>query len=154
MTSCNTYKDEFISRFVDNEVSTRDHEDFVHHMAVCPACKNKVSRFGQMASAFERHAAAQALSIKVPLVPISLETEKGKRRQADGQPKGMILKLASLGTAALIFAVALLPWTGGPNLDQLPEPSAIVNSVDTYGSSVMIIETANTQHTIIWFSET
>lgn len=66
----------------------------------------------------------------------------------------MAVKLASLGTAALVLAVALLPWAGDPPLDQAPEPSAIVKSVDTNGSSVMIIETTNTRHTIIWFSET
>ncbi|WP_020589481.1 hypothetical protein [Desulfobacter curvatus] len=36
----------------------------------------------------------------------------------------------------------------------VPGPSAVVNSIDAYGSSVMILETAETHHTIIWFSET
>jgi len=117
-------------------------------MALCQSCTSKEARFRQMAPTFEAHVAAQTLMIKTTLPPISPVKNPTTR------PKGRVHKLASLGTAALIFAVALLPWTDDPGLDQIPEPSAIVNSVDTYGSSVMIIETANTQHTIIWFSET
>ncbi len=140
MTSCSRYTEEFISRFVDNQVSCPDQDNFVRHMDSCPACAKTLAEFSQVNHAFERHVATQANRIR----PISLEKKPAARS------RGIVLKLAAMGTAGLIFAVALLPWAG----DRISEPSAIVNSVDTYGSSVMIIDTQDNRHTIIWFSET
>ncbi len=142
MTSCKIYTEEFISQFVDNEVSPFDQDEFVRHMADCRACNEIEGRFRQVPQVFEGHVAAQAF--KIP--PISLE----KKNKQVNRPNGLLLRLASLGTAALIFAFFLFTRAGDP----IREPSAIINSVDTYGSSVMIIDTQETQHTIIWFSET
>jgi len=150
MTRCNRYSEEFISRFVDQEVTPFDHSTFIRHMNDCQDCAELESKFRLMTSGFERHVDSQTLRIKKESPPISFEKQLAWKNRY----RNLTLKLASLGTAALIFTVALLPWAGDPARDRIHEPSAIVNSVDTYGSSVMIIETVNTQHTIIWFSET
>lgn len=142
MTSCKIYSEEFISRFVDNEVSSLDHDKFIRHMADCRACTQTEGRFRQMTPIFEGHVSAQAIKI----TPISI----AQKNKQVGRSKGLVLRLASLGTAALIFAAVLFPRAGDPVM----ESSAIVNSIDTYGSSVMIIDTQETHHTIIWFSET
>ncbi len=63
--------------------------------------------------------------------------------------KNIYLKLASI---AAILMISLYTFQGG--LFTPSGPSAIVKSVDTDFTSVMIIETQNKKHTIIWFSET
>ncbi|WDP89647.1 MAG: zf-HC2 domain-containing protein [Desulfobacter sp.] len=147
MISCTAYSEEFISRFVDNEVSSYKRDAFIRHMAGCPDCAAKEAAYRQLSLGVSRHIDAQAQRIQNELPPISVRrtTRPGGRRRS----RGFTLKLASLGTAALILAVAVFPWTRTP----INEPSAIVNSVDTTGSSVMIIDTPDTRHTIIWFSE-
>ncbi|WDP87152.1 MAG: zf-HC2 domain-containing protein [Desulfobacter sp.] len=153
MAACDKYSTEFISRFVDNEVSKQDHDAFVRHTAGCRACAQTEVKFRQMAKTFDRHARSGAAHIQSQLPPIILEQKPKKTvKILSGfkRPMGIGLRLASIGAAALILMLAVYPWSKTPG----PGPSAIVNSVDTYGSSVMIIESANAHHTIIWFSET
>lgn len=146
MASCKMYTEEFISRFVDLEVSKTDHDAFIRHMAVCAACTETEKAFRQVSADADTFIESNALKISHGLPPISAEDIHTRA----SRPRGGFLKLASLGTAAIIFAAALLPWTG----EIMDEPSAIVNSVDTTGSSVIIIDNPDTRHTIIWFSET
>ncbi len=152
MTPCKTYSKAFISRFADNEVPAADHDAFTRHVDGCQACARTLADFRQMDQLFNNHADSQVKQIRDTLPPITLKKKAGIfSRLFSGSPNlSLSLKLASLSAAAIILAVSLYPWQNDP----MPGPSAIVNSVDTYGSSVMIIETTNTQHTIIWFSET
>lgn len=138
------YTDAFISRFVDNEVSSSDHHAFVRHLAGCAPCAHRVASFRQLSIKANRHLESQAKRIQNQLPPLSVASS-----QTRGPARAMVLKLASLTAAAMVLGAVFIPWNG-----EGPEPSAIVNSVDTTGSSVMIIDTPDTRHTIIWFSET
>ncbi len=157
MTPCKIYSKAFISRFADNEVPKPDHDAFARHVEDCGACASILAAYRQMDHLFDAHADSQVEQIRKNLPPITLKKKTGIFSRLFSGLKGTFkgsmglpLKLASLSAAAIILAVSLYPWQNDP----MPGPSAIVNSVDTYGSSVMIIETTNTQHTIIWFSET
>jgi anti-sigma factor RsiW len=145
MTECNKYTKAFISQFADKEVSERERDGFIRHMAQCRTCAETEAQFRQINQTFTRHINSQVSHIRKELPPLSLEKKHGWFRL----PVGLGLKLASLGAAALILMISLYPGINDP----VQNPSAIVNSIDTYGSSVMIIESPNTQHTIIWFSE-
>ncbi len=155
MTPCETYSKAFISRFADNEVTQANHDAFVRHAENCRTCTQTLAAYRQMDQLFNSHVKEEAK--RIGLSPISLKEKPGLfhrlfsgiKRPFQGTMR-LPLKLASLSAAAIILAVSLYPW----QTDPMPGPSAIVNSVDTYGSSVMIIETTDTQHTIIWFSET
>lgn len=157
MTTCKAYSQEFISRFVDNEVTADDHEAFTRHMAQCHSCAQKEAKFRQITQGFQQHVSTQATAINRQMSHTTMDRKPSMLKRflslfsgPSGRSQRFGIKLASLGAAALIIVVAVFPWTK----ETQPGPSAIVNSVDTYGSSVMIIETADTQHTIIWFSET
>ncbi len=153
MTPCKIYSKAFISRFADNEVPAPDHDAFTRHLEDCGACASTLAAYRQMGHLFDSHAGSQVKQIRKKLSPITLEKKTGLFSRLFSGFKGswgLPMKLASLSAAAIILAVSLYPWQNDP----MPGPSAIVNSVDTYGSSVMIIETTDTQHTIIWFSET
>lgn len=169
MTPCNRYTDEFISRVADNDVPDQEHSDFIRHAERCSACADTLADFRRMGQLFSSHTASQVSRIRteLPLITLTAPRQTKNREGLQGWFSHMTdglkavfgrdamgLKLASLGAVALIIAVSLYTWQGGGGTAMVPGPSAIVNSVDTYGSSVMIIETPESHHTIIWFSET
>ena len=166
MTSCDRYTDEFISRVADNEIPEQEHKEFIRHAENCSACAETLADFRQMGQLFSTHTASQVNRIRTELPPITLtapQETQGFKGWIGSMTEGlksvigrgaMGLKLASLSAVALILAVSLYTWQEDSGTGMVPGPSAIVNSVDTYGSSVMIIETSESQHTIIWFSET
>jgi hypothetical protein len=57
------------------------------------------------------------------------------------------MPLSALATALLIFFFFFHP------LSPEPIPSALINSFTGSYSSVIILETPNTRHTILWFSD-
>lgn len=169
MTPCNRYTDEFISRVADDEVPEQEHSDFIRHAESCSACADTLADFRLMRQLFFSHTESEVSRIRTELPPITLTApQQAKNREGlqgwfsrmTGVLKAVFgrgamgLKLASLSAASLILAVSLFTWLGDSGTAMVPGPSAIVNSVDTYGSSVMIIETPESHHTIIWFSET
>jgi hypothetical protein len=145
MTPCKRYTEAFISRVADNAVPEQERSGFFHHAQTCGTCAETLENYRQMGQMFTSHTANQVHQIHRELPPICVTSPQGRLRCISA---GLKLKLASLSAAALILAVSLYTWQSDTG------PSAIVNSVDTYGSSVMIIETSESQHTIIWFSET
>ena len=159
--TCHKFSKEFISRFVDNALDAEDHNAFIRHKIQCPDCCAAETRFRRAGMIFEKQADTMAGQVLKNTPKIFRETGqmahesiidrimKHKSRRA----RAVFGMLSLAVVAAIIF---LAPWHQG----QLPTrlaatgPSAVVNSVDAYGSSVMILETAKTHHTIIWFSET
>ena len=80
-------------------------------------------------------------------------------RMPQFRPWKIYLQLASLAAIILISGTLLktmapFPWDTPSAVVQYPhEPSAIVTSVDGDVASMMILETEQTQHTIIWYQE-
>jgi hypothetical protein len=112
---------------------------------------------------FNNHIATQVAQAQVAqaLIAQASSLNMGKKFSSPGKHNGPIarffgsptdhlyIKLASLtAVAALLILIVFQPPP--PQLS----PSAIVKSLDTNASSVMIIETLKEKHTIIWFSET
>jgi len=159
--TCHKFSKEFISKFVDNALDTESHDAFIRHKTQCPDCCAAEKRFRRTGMIFERQADAMAGQVLKNTPKIFINTggmgyesfidriTKRKSRKAQA-----ILGMLSFAVAAAIISLA--PWHQEqlPTRLAVPGPSAVVNSVDAYGSSVMILETAKTHHTIIWFSET
>ena len=150
-----------ISRFVDNELDEKEHNAFIRHKAQCSDCCAVEAQFRQMGILFEKQADTMAEKLLKDGPEIFIKT---KEMGHTPRFKGIIQRKFSstsavFGMVSLAVAVAimtLVPWRHGslPTGPVVPSPSAVVNSVDAYGSSVMILETSETHHTIIWFSET
>jgi len=159
--TCQKFSKEMISRFVDNELDETEHNAFIRHKAQCPDCCAVEAQFRQTDHIFEKQAEAMAEKLlkDAPEIFIKIK-DRGHppgirgiiQRKVPGTPA--ILGMLSIAVVAIIMTLA--PWRHGtlPTGGVVPSPSAVVNSVDAYGSSVMILETAETHHTIIWFSET
>lgn len=159
--TCQKFSKEVISKFVDNELDEKEHNAFIRHKAQCPDCRVVEAQFRGAGIIFKKQADTMAEKLLKDAPEIFINTEERDR------PPGIkerihprfpstptVFGILSLAVVAVIMILA--PWQQGrlPTRGTVPSPSAVVNSVDAYGSSVMILETAETHHTIIWFSET
>jgi Putative zinc-finger len=146
---CNKYTEKFISRYVDNELDTVKRIEFLSHLGTCPDCTDKVSTFQKLGIVFNSHATQIAIS-SLNTAELSLDPKKTDGARFFGRATDhLYIKLASVTAVALILI--LIVFQTSPR--QI-SPSAIVKSLDTNASSVMIIETLKEKHTILWFSET
>lgn len=159
--TCHKFSKKFISRFVDNDLDKEDRNAFIQHKAQCPDCFAVETRFRQTDMIFEQQADAMARQLLKDSIEIFIKTEETDQEPGNGRLIKRKSRSAQAAFAMLSFAVVavivyLASWhQGEPSTGlSIPGPSAVVNSVDAYGSSVMILETAETHHTIIWFSET
>ena len=145
--TCHEFSKEFISRFMDNDLEAEDHNAFSRHKVQCPDCCATKTHFRQAGMIFERQADAMAGQLLKNTHRIFIKTEapghnsgiyriikhKSRRTQA-------VLGMLSLAVVAVIISLAA-PWHQGQRQPPVPGPSAVVNSVDAYGSPVVIIET-------------
>jgi len=152
---CEAYTSEDISRFVDLEFSTDQCRAFEHHLSLCKECSRLFDHYKNLSLAFSRHTHKQAMGISALDLEHKLEkkihcSEKKPYQNISGLfGKNIYLKLAGIAAVVMIGFFSF-----DPTLIRNPSgPSAIVNSVDTEYTSVMIIETQEEKHTIIWFSE-
>ena len=145
---CSKYTEKFISRFVDNELDTANTMEFSSHLGSCPDCEKTVARFENIGIVFNTHAQRQIARVS-SMATTSTGLDYKKSTGLFGRMTDhLYIKLASLTAVAALLILAVFQTTPPTG------PSAIVKSLDTNASSVMIIETLTEKHTIIWFSET
>jgi len=145
---CSKYTEKFISRFVDNELDPANTMEFSSHLESCPDCGETVARFENIGLVFNTHAQRQIARVS-SMATASTGLEYKKPTGLFGRMTDhLYIKLASLTAVAALLILAVFQTTPPT------APSAIVKSLDTNASSVMIIETIKEKHTIIWFSET
>lgn len=159
--TCQKFSKEMISKFVDNELDEKEHNAFIRHKAQCPDCCAAESDFRQADIIFKQQADAMAEKLLKDAHEIFIKTEESdhppgikERIQRRLPSTPAVFGMLSLAVVVGIMTLALWQQDIRQTGRIVPPPSAVVNSVDAYGSSVMILETAETHHTIIWFSET
>jgi hypothetical protein len=168
--SCNVLVDLYQKRLLklawgitlDREESDeKEHNAFIRHKAQCPDCRAVEARFRQADIIFATQADVMTEKLLKDASEIFIKTEE--RDHTPGikgiiQPRfpgtPTVFGVLSIAVAAVIMTLTFWQHGRWPTGGVVPSPSAVVNSVDAYGSSVMILETAETHHTIIWFSET
>lgn len=143
-----------MSQFVDGELDLEKTEAVSSHVTHCRACADQVASLQKLSRVFKDHTTRQTAQIKMAHIPGAVgpgepRTPLGRLEPVfRGMTGHLLLKLASLAAVAIFLILAVSQ--DSPQMG----PSAIVKSLDTTASSVMIIETPIEKHTIIWFSET
>ena len=145
---CDSYTPDVLSRFVDQELLPEHLLAVKNHLKECRECRALVNGFASLSPVFSNGAqqAVAAMDTNDLQQRLNRKTRPQSSSRTSGRP--LRLKLAFLATILLISIVSIQNV-----FFSVPEPSAIVKSVDTESASVMIIETQKTKHTIIWFSE-
>ncbi|WP_022664573.1 anti-sigma factor family protein [Desulfospira joergensenii] len=167
--TCSAYSLKTLSLFADNELSEEETQTLSLHIQSCPLCADRVDRFRGMDRAFDLYAqdrTDRTRPVQISMDRLAPSSFKDRFQTLFGILKNpTALRLASITAAALIISLALFQMntdkSPGPDMGPIAlpgiapsaAPSAIVKTVDTESSSVMILETEIGKHTIIWFSE-
>ncbi len=158
-TSCGRYSEKQISRFIDEALSRKELEELREHLDSCSACRDLAEQFLEVTRTFD--VLTEPLCTGIDPKRLYRTMQQPPANQA-GSRAGMsfrsLFRPFPLFRPLLAAASALLLLIGGIALmnDGISSdnPSAIVTSIDTEYTAVMILETPDTHHTIIWYSET
>lgn len=177
MGKCKKFNKEIISCFVDGELPPGQQKEVEAHAAFCMECHETIEKYRKIAWEFEKGVHRQT---PFSGVWVSSNAISGKNRETIGnflnpivflKPKFLsfveFLKIEKISlqvgsfAAILVLGLCLLPFYRHPffNGEDAPVlntdgPSAIIQTVSGDLSSVMILETEENQHTIIWYKET
>jgi anti-sigma factor RsiW len=153
--TCGRYTPKEISRFIDGELSRQKIRQIRHHIDTCPACRDLAARFREATQSFTELAETPGMAIDPARLHQRLEQPADKPGTSwiarfSSRP-ALPLLVAAASIAALVFISVYALKNDGP----IPAgPSALVTSIETEYTAVMIFETPDTHHTIIWYSET
>ncbi len=152
--TCGRYSEKQISRFIDGELSRQEIRQIRQHLDTCSACRHLAAQFQRITRTFDELTEPTGWGIDAERLYQALE----KRVEKPARPRKLrffshpvrpLLALASIAALLVIGVFALKNDGMSPN-----GPSAIVTSIDTEYTAVMILETPDTHHTIIWYSDT
>lgn len=159
-TSCSRYSEKQISRFIDGALSRQEVEQIRQHLDACSACRDLAAQFRKAAEIFEELVEPPGKVIDPERL---LQSMQHSAEKPAGPRAGRLFDrrfyrfvpfrplLASVTAAVLLVIGGIALMNNGISSD---DPSAIVTSIDTEYTAVMIFETPDTHHTIIWYSET
>jgi anti-sigma factor RsiW len=159
-TSCGRYSEKQISRFIDGELSRQEIRQIRQHLDTCSVCRELAAQFRKAAKTFDELAEPPGVAIDPDRLYRALhhsaEKPAGSRAGSFLGPRFRRFipfrpMLAAVSAAVLLVIGGIALMNNGLSSDN---PSAIVTSIDTEYTAVMIFETPDTHHTIIWYSET
>ena len=164
---CTAYDQITAELYLDHELPPKTAKAFKEHIKNCHSCKEKIETLEKVSQLFTRsihHPTPPPSSLEEEVL-LKIKSYQVKSRQFKSQQvKSQQIKfrlgelLTSwkfyMQTASLVALsmITLFFFQGTQTIAQ--EPSAIVESMDSTISSVMIFETQHDKHTIIWYKET
>jgi anti-sigma factor RsiW len=153
--TCGRYTQKEISRFIDGELSGQQLRQIRQHLDSCPACRELAAQFRDVSRSFNELAALPGVAID----PARLYRTMGKPVANPARPRGARFFsrpvrpfLAAAACIAVLFFISVYALKHDEAAPA--SPSAIVTSINTDYTAVMIFETPDNHHTIIWYSET
>jgi len=143
-----------LSRYIDNELGSDDHHRISEHIKDCLVCQMTMQENQFIKETFKNKLAKEISGVAFDGLHKKVMTrvrEKEKSRLS-GLHNRMATKkiLFSLPIAAVLIFILTISFF---NTNYTTDPSAIVNSINTKNSSVMILETQKSHMTVIWFNE-
>lgn len=145
---------ERLDRYIDGELGIDDSESVKAHLIRCPDCQEQIKHRHRMAEAFRsemNHAASRTNFDRIE-DHIIRRIRKGQRKVPERFQRILFSKSFLMPVSALTAAILIFFFITNP-LRPEPVPSALINSFTGSISSAMIIETPESRHTILWFSE-
>jgi anti-sigma factor RsiW len=143
-----------LSRYIDNELGSDDHHRVSEHIKDCPACQMTMRENQLITEIFKNKIDKEISGVTFDGLHKKVITrirEKEKSRFSDLHNRMATKKLYfSLPIAAVLIFIITITFF---NTNYTTDPSAIVNSINTTNSSVMILETQESHMTVIWFNE-
>ena len=146
--------EELIGRYLDGEVSRKEHDQLSRHLEGCPTCQKILQDNQAISTVFrdnlEREASQADFSVLETRVLDQIRQKENpwwKRIAKRFSSIRILIPATALAALILFFAITREPTT-------ISGPSAIIEAFSGEVSSVMIIETPKSHQTIIWYKET
>ena len=143
-----------LDRYCDEELSIEESNSVKAHLIRCPACREKIEDRDKIAEAYRTEINRVLAHTNFDRVEKQIIRRIRKERFEEPSwfqrllfSKSFFMPVSALTAALLIFFFIYNP------LSPEPVPSALINSFTGSISSAIIIETPETHHTILWFSE-
>ena len=143
-----------IDRYCDEELSIEESNSIKAHLNSCSACRDMIEGHHKITEAFRtdiNHAYAHTNFDRVE-EQIIRKIRKERLKEPPWFQRLFFSKSFYMPVSALTVALLIFFFIYNP-LSPEPVPSALINSFTGSISSAMIIETPETRHTILWFSE-
>ena len=153
--TCGRYTKKQLSRYVDGELPRHQLRQIGQPLDICSVCRDLAGQFQHITQSFNELAELPGVvidpaSLYRTMKKLGKKTVRPWTRRFFSRPVRPFL--AAAASIAVLFFISLYALkhekTAGPG------PSAIVTSIDTDYTAVMILETPDNHHTIIWYSET
>jgi hypothetical protein len=156
-TNRNVCSPDLLMRYLDDELTGLEREETEKHLAHCPDCRERIRASRALAAVFSEHMEVALRDGRLDDVEKDLLSSIRKRGESGHLSKKVFLSIFLskrwLVPAAAFATVSLLFFTFFSPKENIPEPSALINSFTAETSSVMILETPKTRQTILWFEE-
>ena len=146
--------EELIGRYLDGEVSRKEHDRISRHLKDCLSCQ-KILQDNQAISTnfrdtLERESSQADFSVLETRVLDQIRQKENpwwERITKLFFSNKLLIPATAVAALILFFAITRAPTT-------ISGPSAIIEAFSGEVSSVMIIETPKSHQTIIWYKET
>jgi anti-sigma factor RsiW len=140
---------ELISRYIDNELDGDELIRLRTHITGCESCRARLGDYGKIGAGLNSHIQAQAGMLTRGSEDRVVEAIR--RKNSEGW-KAVVFSKRMLVPVGLAASITLMFLTFFSNPVPVG-PTAIVSSLSGSGSSVVILETAETRQTIIWVGD-
>ncbi|MBF0099630.1 MAG: zf-HC2 domain-containing protein [Desulfobacterales bacterium] len=148
---------EMISCFYDNELTTDQRSWIASHVQTCDACQHSLQNLSSLSRHVVHEIGDQFHNMSVDIEHQLMKSLSIQKKQSISIEKGFyFFKWGKILIPATVMAgLLILFFTFWIQLSKtVPAPSAIIHSISgNHLSSVMIMETPSSHHTIVWIQE-
>ncbi|KPJ78261.1 MAG: hypothetical protein AMJ54_04670 [Deltaproteobacteria bacterium SG8_13] len=146
---------ELLSLYIDGEMSPEESRQVDRHLQHCRACRQYVQQQAELAQRLRREVSVARQGVDFQRLEKRIVDQAGGQPSLQDRFRQTLFSWKLILPAAAAAALVLFFFT---NLFQLQPPaasgpSAIINSFTGKVSSVMILETPQSHHTVIWYRE-
>lgn len=144
---------ELLNRYIDGETSPEETRQVDSHLQGCAGCRLVVRRQAELAEGLRREVSDAGRQVDFDRLQQRIVNAARRRPAVWQRLADASLAWKLMVPAAATAMLALFFFTSVMEPPAASGPSAIINSFTGRVSSVMILETPKSHHTVIWYSE-
>ena len=145
--------EELLSLFIDGELGPEESRRVERHLQDCPTCRQYLQQQGELAQQLRREVSLARQAVDFQRLEQHIVGKTGGRPALGHHMRQWLLSWRLMLPVAATAVLILFFFTSVFEPPAPPGPSAIIKSFTGKVSSVMILETPQSHHTVIWYSE-
>lgn len=145
--------EEQLSLYIDGESGAEESQQIERHLQRCPGCRQYVQQQKEMAQTLRREVSIAQQAVDFERLEKQIVRASGGRPAPGDWLRERLFSWKMMLPVAAAAALVLFVFTHWFAPPATPGPSAVINSFTGKVSSVMILETPQRHHTVIWYRE-